>query len=102
MNSPANLDYDDFVSQVKSNNSAILIDVRTPEEYEIFHIEDSLLCDIYNPNFVNEILSLDRNKDYYIYCLSGSRSFQAGLFMLQNGFEKVYNLKNGIKNFLPY
>lgn len=102
MNTPINLDYDDFVSQVKSNNSAIIIDVRTPEEYENFHIEDSKLYDIYNPNFVNEILSLDRSKEYYVYCHSGSRSFQAGLFMLQNGFEKVYNLKNGIKHLLKF
>jgi rhodanese-related sulfurtransferase len=102
MNAPVNFDYDDFISQIKTNSSVIVIDVRTPEEYEVFHFEDSLLCDIYNPNFVNEILSLDRGKEYYVYCLSGSRSFQAGLFMLQNGFEKVYNLKNGIKNLLTF
>ncbi len=100
MKLPINLSYEDFIKRVNDDKSSVILDVRTPEEYETFHLENSILCDIYNPNFVNQILSFDRNKNYYVYCQSGSRSFQAGIFMLQNGFEKVFNLANGIKKLI--
>lgn len=100
MKLPENLDYDNFISKYKSSDSSVLIDVRTPEEYNFFHLDNSILIDIYNYNFVNEIISLDKNKEYFLYCHSGSRSFQAGIFMLQNGFEKVYNLQDGIRNLI--
>jgi rhodanese-related sulfurtransferase len=45
---------------------------------------------------MQEIEKLDKNKTYYVYCRSGNRSFHAGNFMLQAGFQKVYNLEPGI------
>jgi len=85
-----------YMKKLKSDKNAVLIDVRTPIENSQLKIPNSFLIDIYNPSFLNEIDKLDRSKNYYIYCRSGNRSFQAGNIMLRMGFEKVYNLKPGI------
>ena len=96
MINPKNLSAEEFAEKIKSDNSAIIIDVRTPAEFNQGHIADSLLIDFYNPSFQNQILELDKSKNYYIYCRSGNRSFYAGNFMLQMGFNNVSHLEEGI------
>jgi len=51
---------------------------------------------IYDPSFAEDIQLLDKNKNYYLYCRSGNRSYHAGRMMVQSGFNKVYNLSSGI------
>jgi rhodanese-related sulfurtransferase len=96
MLNPINLSAAAFSEKIKSDSSAVIIDVRTPQEFDKGHIPDSILIDIYNPSFQSKIMALDKNKTYYIYCWSGSRSFHAGNFMLQIGFDNVSHLENGI------
>ena len=89
MKYPINLNAEEFKNLISSDESAIIIDVRTPAEFNNGHINNSLLIDIYNPTFQNEILKLDKSKNYYIYCRSGNRSYHAGVFMLAEGFNSV-------------
>jgi rhodanese-related sulfurtransferase len=93
---PNNLSVKEFSEKIKSDKSAVILDVRTPQEYEQGHIQNSLLIDIYHSSFQKNILELDKTKNYYIYCRSGSRSYHAGNFMLQMGFENVSHLEEGI------
>jgi len=91
-----NLDAKTFEKKVAEDNDAILLDVRTPMEHQMVRIPNSILIDINDPSFIEEIDKLDKNKSYYVYCRSGNRSFHAGNHMLKVGFEKVYNLEPGI------
>jgi rhodanese-related sulfurtransferase len=91
-----NLDEETFRKKLQEDEDAVLLDVRTPVENQMVRIPNSVLIDINNPNFAEEINKLDRKKSYYVYCRSGSRSFHAGNYMLRVGFEKVYNLLPGI------
>lgn len=91
-----NLNSEEFSNQIKNDNHSIIIDVRTKMEYEQGHIPNAKLIDIYLSTFTSEILELDKNKSYYLYCRSGSRSYHAGLFMIENGFANVLNLRNGV------
>jgi rhodanese-related sulfurtransferase len=91
-----NLDAETFQKKFEEDENAVLLDVRTPMENKMERIPESILIDINNPDFTEEIEKLDRKKSYYVYCRSGNRSFHAGNYMLQNGFGKVYNLKTGI------
>lgn len=91
-----NLDSDTFEKQIKEDKDAVVLDVRTNDEYSQGHIPNSVLINIMSMSFRNEIDKLDRQKSYYVYCRSGSRSYQAGKAMTHMGFEKVYNLENGI------
>lgn len=84
----------------KDKEEAILIDLRTPQEYQEGHLEGSKMIDFYNPNFQSELAKLDRSQTYYIYCNSGNRSGEALQMMDKMGFEKVYNLDGGIQAWL--
>ncbi len=84
-----------FKELIGSEN-AIILDVRTPQEYSRGHIAGSTAIDIADPNFVSKLKLLQKDKTILIYCLTGSRSYVAGNYMNQNGFKKIYNLQQGI------
>ena len=87
---------DDFKGKIDAG--AVLIDVRTVEEYAGGHINGSLNMDVNNPRFNDNVLMLDRKKVYAVYCASGVRSGKAAELMRQNGFGSVYTLTGGIKS----
>ena len=90
------LDAKAFEKKIGETPDTVILDVRTEEEHSNTRIPNSILIDIYEETFPNEILQLDKSKSYFVYCRSGSRSNSACQFMMKNGFEKVYNLEDGI------
>jgi rhodanese-related sulfurtransferase len=70
----------------------VLIDVRTPHEFQSGHLKDALNIDIYSEEFQSQIANLDRSKRYGLYCRSGNRSGQAARLMKSLGFTQVENL----------
>lgn len=90
------LNSESFEKQMKEDENAVLIDVRTKAENEEVRIPNSKLIDLMNPAFNEEIDKLDKDKSYYLYCRSGNRSYHAGRAMINKGFTKVYNLEPGI------
>ncbi len=84
-----------LAEKTQDKNFAI-IDVRTPQEFAMGYIGEAMNIDLYDSDFVEKIKKLDRNKVYFIYCRSGSRSKAALEVMEQVGFEEVYELMNGI------
>ena len=92
-----NLDQSTWISQFRSDENALILDVRTPEEFETSRIPNSKNIDFYNPqNFMLEIEKLDRDNSYYVYCRTGVRSANSCQLMNELGFDKVYNLLGGI------
>lgn len=92
------LDADTFESQFKNDMNSVVIDVRTQTEYDESRIPGSILIDFLSRDFIDTIDKLDREKKYYLYCRSGSRSLMACRQMKQAGFLYVYNLSGGINN----
>jgi len=78
------------------NQTFIIIDIRTPEEYTNGHIENAINLDYYSKTFRDELNKLDKNKTYLIYCRSGHRSGMALGIMNELGFREVYNMLGGI------
>ena len=92
-----NLDQLSWEKQFLSEENAIILDVRTPEEFEISRIPNSINIDFYNPqNFMYEIEKLDKDISCYVYCRTGVRSANSCQLMSELGFKKVYNLIGGI------
>ena len=92
-----NLDQPSWIRQYHSDENAIILDVRTPEEFETSRIPNSKNIDFYNPqNFIQEIEKLDKDNGYYVYCRTGVRSANSCQLMNELGFKKVYNLLGGI------
>lgn len=74
----------------------VILDVRTPEEYQTGHLKNAKLLDISEQSFSASLDKLDKNKAYYVYCQAGGRSTTAVEIMIEKGFKKVYNLSGGI------
>lgn len=72
----------------------LLLDVREPDEFAAYRIEGATLIPMRTiPARLHEI---DRKTDVVMICRSGARSYHAGMFLKQNGFERVYNLAGGV------
>ena len=92
-----NLDNKTWEKAQKEDQNSIILDVRTPEEYEEVRIPNSKLINVQDPQkFVEEIEKLDKSKSYYLYCRAGGRSEMACNIMEQMGFSDVANLEGGI------
>ena len=79
------------VAQELVKNGALLVDVRTPGEYQTGHIEGAINIP------VSEVESRlkefgDKEQNIVVYCRSGARSGRARSMLLSQGFKKVYNL----------
>jgi rhodanese-related sulfurtransferase len=85
----------DFQKYLESE-SAVIIDVRTPEEFASGHIENSINIDFYSPEFYARISALDPTQEYAIYCRSGNRSSEALRMMGELNFTKVTELSGGM------
>ncbi|PZP49598.1 MAG: hypothetical protein DI598_07440 [Pseudopedobacter saltans] len=84
-----------FKQTIEANTNAVLIDVRTPKEFEEGHLEKAKNIDFKNPNFLQKIDSLNRNTPIYLYCLAGSRSSAAAQKLKANGFTNIKQLDGG-------
>lgn len=74
---------------------AILIDVRSPQEYKEGHLDNAILIPEYDIN--KKILDrFNINDEIILYCSTGNRSRKAKKKMEKMGYVKVYNLKDGI------
>jgi rhodanese-related sulfurtransferase len=78
------------------NQNFIILDIRTQEEYESGHIQNSIMIDYYSDIFKNELDKLDKNKTYLIYCRTGRRTGLTLDIMEELGFIEVYNMLGGI------
>ncbi|PQB04859.1 rhodanese-like domain-containing protein [Aureitalea marina] len=91
------LTQDQWKSQLAADNEAVILDVRTKEEFDEVSIPGAKQIDIYDPpSFMEAVQQLDASKNYYVYCRSGGRSAQACAVLNSIGIESTYNLLGGI------
>lgn len=88
------LDKTTFAADMKKSG-AVIIDVRMPQEFEQGHIEGAININFFDPEFKHQLLDLDRDKTYYLYCKNETRSYRSMKFMETNDFKHVYILKGG-------
>lgn len=68
---------------------AIILDVRTPEEFASGHIENAYNLPLQSLQY--QLTNLDKSAAYVVYCRSGNRSEQALKLMNNTGFGRVHN-----------
>lgn len=71
---------------------AVVIDVRTFDEYAAGHLEGAQLTSVEAPTFAQDIAELDPDGTYLLYCRSGNRAGVALDAMVAAGFTDVTNL----------
>ncbi len=71
---------------------AVVIDVRTPGEFDSGHLEGAVNIDVQAPDFAAKISSLEAAGRYLVYCRSGNRSQVAIDIMRSLGFTNLTDL----------
>ena len=84
-------DINQGVQEYKNAAGAVLLDVRTPQEYREGHIPGSQNVPLQQLDKVEEVT---KNKDtvLYVYCHSGARSRQAVSLLKHMGYTNVHNI----------
>ena len=78
----------------------IILDVRTYKEFKSGHLKDASLLSLHIIQGQMKEITRYRNRPVLVYCATGNRSTVASKLLLDNGFKKVYNLRQGIKGWI--
>ena len=78
------------LDRCQADPKGVLVDVRTPEEYEEGHIPGSRNLPL--DELVQAKNMTDRNASLYVYCHSGARSRQAAAMLKRMGYLNVTNI----------
>lgn len=92
---------DEAKTIIDENPNAVILDVRTQDEYNETHIPNSILLD--NETITEETVSeleLTSDSIVLIYCRSGNRSKQAASKLANLGYSNLFDF-GGIKDW-PY
>ena len=81
---------------LEKNPDMMVLDIRTPEEFNSGHIPTSINIDYKAENFESELKKLDRSKSYLMHCRSGRRSTAALDTFRKLGFEHIIHIDDGI------
>ncbi len=79
--------------------SSLLIDVRTPAEFEAGHIPGAVNIPV--DEIRRRLAEIPKDKEIIIYCRVGLRGYLAYRILVQNGFPKVRNLSGGWLTYHP-
>ena len=83
---------------------SIILDIRTPKEYQTWHLPNAILiptklpplnsCDVYNMGTILErkLKTAHRNRSIIVYCKKGIRSSVAKQLLECIGFKSVTNI----------
>ena len=87
----------DFAAKLKERKG-VLIDVRSPQEFQAGHIKNAKNIDFRSPSFASGFANIEKNKPVFLYCRSGMRSMLGGKKLAQMGYTEIYDLKGGYLN----
>lgn len=96
------IDVTELSSKIEQNPAGIeLVDIRTPAEVARGVIPDALVLPMHLiPLKLDHFATSD--KEFVIYCRTGSRSAQACMFLNQQGINNVVNLRGGIMSWAQH
>lgn len=83
--------------ETAQQSSDTILDVRTKAEYEMGHIEGAINIPV--DDLRVRLTELKNHDSILVYCAVGYRGYVATRILMQNGFDKVYNLSGGYKTY---
>lgn len=85
------------VEDWRTTDGAVLLDVRTKEEYRDRHIDGSMNIPLGEIERVLDLIK-DRDTPIFVHCLSGVRSADASVFLKDEGYSRVTDI-GGISSY---
>jgi len=86
------------IKYVAGRDDAIIMDVRTPAEYDMSHITGAMNVNVQDDDFESMVAGLDKDKTYLVHCTRNpvdGRSSRALETLQQMGFKNLYSLEGG-------
>jgi hydroxyacylglutathione hydrolase len=83
-----------YLLQEDGEDKPVIVDVREPWEFLSGHIPGALLIPL--GELASRLTELDPSQPTAVVCASGNRSQSAAALLGQRGFQKVYNLADGM------
>lgn len=90
------IDAASFHRQLDAEPSAILVDVRTLDEYNEGHLPGAIHIDVLQSDFQAKVEQLDLTQPIYVYCHSGGRSARAASMIRNMDVIQIYDLRGGM------
>ena len=90
------IDYENAKIILKNDNTSVLIDVRSPQEYKEGYLNGAINIPLYELEECCDCKLKDKEKITIVYCQSGIRSKKAVNILKKNGFKNLYHLKGGL------
>ncbi|WKN44118.1 rhodanese-like domain-containing protein [Tunicatimonas pelagia] len=82
---------------VQEDNSVVVLDTRSPEEYQSGHLENARFVN-YATFQLSDVQDIPLDSLVVVYCLSGGRSGRVAQQLLKAGYQDVKNLNGGIRS----
>lgn len=86
----------EFLQAIQTKEHALLIDVRTPEEFENGTLPNAINMDFLGTDYWDTFDRIDKSRPIFVFCRSSRRSVRTAMFMKNGGFQEVYNLDGGL------
>ena len=87
-------------ARLKKEPKIVVIDIRTPEEFEQGHLNGAVNINMRSEDFEKKLGKLDRDTTYLMHCQSGGRSTASIPVWEKLGFKKVLHLDKGKKGWV--
>ena len=92
------IDVNSAQEYVAQHENAVIVDVRTPAEYEMSHITGAMNVNVQDDDFESMVAALDKDKTYLVHCTrnpDNGRSSRALETLQSLGFKNLYSLEGG-------
>ena len=93
-----NISGEEAFNLLKNNKDAIVLDVRTKDEYIHGHIPNAVNIEVRSLMTNLDSLSKFKNNPIIVHCASGSRSIIAVNILSSNGFSNIHHIFKGLKD----
>lgn len=87
---------DSFAAKINRQHAPQIIDVRTPEEFTINHINGAIYLNLKDASHLDSLKNLDKSKPVFIYAIQNNRPDILAQELQANSYTEVYELKGGI------
>jgi phage shock protein E len=92
---PKNISIDETAKLLSKDTIVVVLDVRTPKEFEAGHIKGATNINFQDKDFAERVAKLDKSKTYVIHCAAGGRSARACEKIKDMEFKNMLHMKEG-------
>lgn len=91
-----NVTVDEAEKLIKETPGILILDVRSPEEFDHEHLKGAVNVNVLSQDFEAELAKLDQSKPVVVHCASGRRSTMAlETIQAKTKFPQIYHMNQG-------